>query len=120
MELYKRLKPDFEFRDMRGTLVQLAHEGYEQINVLTTRAGVIRGGHYHKETVEAFFVVDGQVEITFEKDAVQQTEKFEKGEFFCIPPFVWHTMRFEMDTVLVAMYEHAVERADGTKDIFAQ
>lgn len=120
MELYKRLKPDFELHDTRGTLVQLVHEGYEQINVLTTRAGVVRGGHYHKETVEAFFVVDGQVEIELEKDAVRHTEIFEKGELFCIPPFVWHTMRFGVDTVLVAMYERAVEKADGTKDIFSQ
>ena len=63
MELYERVRPDFEFSDTRGALVQLVHEGYEQVNVLTTRAGVTRGGHYHKETAEAFFVVDGRVTV---------------------------------------------------------
>lgn len=119
MELYERVRPDFEFSDTRGALVQLVHEGYEQVNVLTTRAGVTRGGHYHKETAEAFFVVDGRVTVGLERAGARQEETFERGSFFRIPPHVVHTMAFEADTVLVAMYEKAVERPDGSKDIFS-
>ena len=31
------LKPDFTFNDDRGTLVQLVHEGYNQMNVVTSK-----------------------------------------------------------------------------------
>lgn len=120
MELFERIKPDFQFSDQRGSLVQLVHQGYEQVNVLTTKAGVTRGGHYHKRSTEAFFVVSGQVTVEFKKDTEAQTETFSEGEFFRIFPFVSHTMSFPEDTVLVAMYDRAVEQADGTKDIFAE
>lgn len=119
MELFERIKPDFQFSDQRGSLVQLVHQGYEQVNILTTRAGVTRGGHYHKRSTEAFFVVSGQVTVEFKKDTEAQTETFSEGEFFRIFPFVSHTMSFPEDTVLVAMYDRAVEQADGTKDIYS-
>ena len=41
--MYKTLKPDFTFTDERGTLVQLVHSGYTQVNVITTEKGVVRG-----------------------------------------------------------------------------
>lgn len=118
MELFEYLKPDFSFSDTRGSLFQLVHTGYEQINILTTKAGVMRGGHYHKETAEAFFVIEGLLEATLLEDHMQQTQMFQTGDFFRIPPYVSHTMKFIEDTVMVAIYEKAVEKTDGTKDIF--
>lgn len=38
-ELYELLTPDFTFQDERGELAQLVHTGYEQVNVLVSRAG---------------------------------------------------------------------------------
>lgn len=118
MQLFEYLEPDFSFSDVRGSLFQLARRGYEQINVLTTRQGVTRGGHYHRETSEAFFVISGQLKVTFESGAMRQTQCFQSGDFFRIPALVCHTMFFIEDTVMVAMYERTVERPNGVKDIF--
>ena len=118
MDLYTVLNPDFRFEDERGALVQLVSGGYEQVNVLTTRAGVVRGGHFHKETTEAFYVVNGAVTVTFERNEETRTETFTEGMFFCVNPFVVHTMAFAVDTTLVALYARSVERKDGTKDIY--
>lgn len=119
MELYKRMEADFSFCDDRGMLVQLVHAGYEQVNVLVSKAGVIRGKHYHKETIEAFFVIAGGVTVDFEQAGKSCTETFRPGEFFCVFPWVRHTMRFTVETILVALYEHGIERADGIKDIYS-
>lgn len=119
MELYRRMIPDFSFYDERGTLTQLVHEGYEQINVLITKSGVVRGRHYHRRTTEAFYIVDGELTVTFERNSEKEDVTFQKGEFFCVLPEVRHTMCFVADTILVALYEHCVENADGTKDIFS-
>lgn len=119
MALFKRLTPDFAFEDVRGKLTQLVHGGYTQINVLESRNGVFRGGHFHKVSREAFFVVSGQVEVTLKKGDERGTELFCPGDFFEIGPFVVHSMRFPEDCVLVAMYDIPVEREDGTKDIYA-
>lgn len=118
--LYEMLKPDFMFRDARGELVQLVHTGYEQVNVLASRAGTIRGGHYHKHSREAFYVISGSVALTFRRDGRQEQRTFYAGEFFLIHPYVVHSMDFSEDCVLVGLYDHCVEGKNGEKDIFTE
>lgn len=105
---------DFQFSDERGTLVQLIHNGYHQINVITSKKGVIRGNHYHKLNNEAFFIVSGALEITV-GDTVRT---FRQGGFFGIDALDMHSFYFLEDTVLVSMYTQGVELPDGTKDIY--
>ena len=118
MALYRLKKIDFRHEDQRGALLQLVHEGYRQINVLETREGVARGGHYHKISNEAFFVVRGSVEVALQDLLERATVKFTKGDFFEIPPHVGHSMYFPEDCTLIVMYDTPVEKEDGTKDIY--
>lgn len=119
-ELYQKLDADFVHADDRGCLTQLVHEGFSQFNILETRKGVTRGGHYHKVSKEAFFVVAGSVRVTFKYEDEEQTTLFSKGDFFLIPPGVIHSLDFPEDCILAAMYDIPVEKKDGTKDIFAE
>ena len=68
--LFKTLTPDFSFNDERGFLFQLCRDGWKQINVSKTIAGTFRGGHYHKNTKEAFFIIDGEVSDKEKLDAL--------------------------------------------------
>lgn len=119
-ELYELLTPDFTFQDERGELAQLVHTGYEQVNVLVSRAGTVRGGHYHKRSQEAFYVVSGSVTLTFRRDDQQEQRIFWAGEFFLIYPYVVHSMDFSEDCTLVGLYDHCVEGEKGEKDIFTE
>lgn len=110
------IKTDFEFSDDRGTITQLIHGGYKQINVITSKKGVFRGGHYHKENREAFYIVSGALKL----DVNGQMYAFKSGDFFGIDPFDMHSFLFEEDTTLVSMYSEGVEKADGTKDIYTE
>ena len=114
--MLKKLACDFEFADDRGTLVQLVHDGWRQINVITSKKGAVRGGHYHKFNQEAFYIVSGSLELTV-NDSVYS---FRQGDFFSIEPFDLHSFRFWEDTILVSMYSEGVELADGTKDIYTK
>lgn len=114
--MLKVLPTDFTFSDERGTITQLIHEGYQQINVITSKAGVFRGGHYHKENEEAFYLISGAVEVTVN----EQTFTFRAGSFFGIEAYDMHSFRFLEDTVLVSMYSNGVEHEDGTKDIYTE
>lgn len=116
--LYELIDKDFSFEDHRGELVQLVHDGYTQINVLVTKQGVTRGQHYHKISTEAFYVVSGKVELTFEREAEKETVVFNKGQFFKIFPYVKHTMNFLEETVMVGMYDIPVENDKGEKDMY--
>lgn len=114
--MLKMIQTDFHFADERGTIDQLIHEGYRQINVITSKAGVLRGGHYHKLNDEAFYIVSGALKLT----VGMQEYTFQAGDFFGIEPYDMHSFAFLEDTVLVSMYSNGVELPDGTKDIYSE
>lgn len=115
--IIKRLKPDFFFSDDRGTLTQIVSGGYNQVNAVTSKKGAVRGGHYHKENTETFYVISGEVSVTASLGGECESDVFTDGDMFSIPPFTVHSMSFLKDTVLVVMYDGCVEKSDGTKDI---
>ena len=118
--MIKTLQVDFQHQDARGQLIQLVHQGYEQINVLESKAGVFRGGHYHKISTEAFYVVTGSVEVHATRDKEEEKKTFHAGDFFAIEPYVVHSMKFPEDCIMVQMYSICVQGSDGTMDIYSE
>lgn len=116
--LYEKLFPDFDFEDERGRLVQLVHMGYTQVNVITSKAGAMRGNHYHRRSTEAFYVVSGSVVVTLEWNKNREEVIFKSGNFFQIQPGIIHSMLYPEDTTLIALYDLPIEQKDGKKDIF--
>ena len=120
MEMYKLRDVDFQHKDDRGSLTQLIHDGYRQINVLESVKGSVRGAHFHKRSTEAFYLISGSVEVEFKCKAEMKKVTFHQGDFFEINPFVLHNMYFPEDCLMVQMYDIPVENSDGTKDIFTE
>ncbi len=118
MSLYKLLNVDFEHEDDRGKLVQLAHSGYKQVNILYSNKGTLRGRHYHKISSEAFYVICGSVTVELSRDGATERAIFKKGDFFLIPPHTMHSLAFEEDCIMAAMYDIPVEKENKEKDIF--
>lgn len=119
-ELIVFMEPDFSFADERGYLYQLCREGWRQVNVSKTVQGVKRGGHFHTQTREAFFIVSGRVNLHLQKEQQTENVTVKTGDFFCFPPYVTHSFDFVEDTVMVALYDKGVELPDGSKDIYAE
>lgn len=120
--LIEYLTPDFSFNDPRGSLVQLVHDGWKQVNVIRSSPGGVRGGHYHAQSTEAFYVVSGSFELVLEDLHSDAREEYilGAGKFFLIKPDILHSFRFQEETVLVSLYDIGVERADGSKDILTR
>jgi mannose-6-phosphate isomerase-like protein (cupin superfamily) len=116
--MIRELKADFSHTDERGSLFQLTHEAPEQVNVLISKKGTSRGNHYHKISTESFFVVSGSVEVTCSKENETEVRCFHSGDYFQIPPYTAHSMRFAEDCVMVAMYDICIEKENGEKDIW--
>ncbi len=116
--LMERLNVDFEHKDDRGTLTQLVHKGYSQINVVTSKAGVFRGGHYHQLNTEAYYIIKGSCRVTAKKDGKEETEVFCAGDLFRIGPYITHDFDYLEDSVLVTMYSLGVELDDGRMDSY--
>ncbi len=118
-EMIEFIKPDFSFQDDRGELVQLCRKGWKQINVTFTKAGVFRGGHYHKNNKEAFYIIEGEIEIHLAKGGKEENITVKNGDFFILKPYAVHSFNFKKDTLMVALYDKGVEEANGQKDIYA-
>lgn len=112
------ITPDFIYEDDRGRLVQLVHEGWQQVNIISSKADMVRGGHYHKQNRELFFIVDGKCRVRVRKGKKAEEYQFSKGDMFVISEYVAHDFIYEKDTVLVSMYSKGVELDNGGKDIY--
>ena len=117
--LIEFIKPDFEFADDRGALTQLVHQGWKQVNYITSVAGAFRGDHYHVQNKEAFYVISGEFKLVLKHNATgeQESHLIKAGDFFIINPDITHSFDYTKDTQLISFYDKGVELPDGTKDI---
>lgn len=119
MQLIQILTPDFCFPDERGLLVQICHEGYQQVNAVFSKKGAVRGNmHYHKHTRESFFILSGCVKVTAALDGAREEKIFRTGDMFGFAPNVRHTFAYLEDTYLTALYSEPVDGPDGVRDIY--
>lgn len=118
--MLEKLKPDFFYEDQRGTLTQLVHDGWKQINVITSKKGEIRGNHYHKLNKERFFIVSGKVKVLLEKDNEKEESVFCANDMFEILPMYVHTLECIEDTIFISMYDKGVDSKAGKRDIYVK
>ncbi len=118
--LIEFIKPDFEFEDERGSLKQLIHMGWKQVNYITSIAGAFRGNHYHKKNTEAFYVISGTFKLMAETLDKSEKEEYliKARDFFTIKPNINHSFDYTENTQLISFYDLGVENSDGTKDIY--
>ena len=116
--LIEMMEPDFKFSNETGLLVQLVHEGWNQVHVLVSNAGATRGGHYHKVSKEVFYIVSGSIKLLIETENEKEEYILNQNDMFMVLPYQKHTFTFIEDTVMVSMYDVCVEKEDGTKDIY--
>ena len=113
------MNPDFIHKDDRGQLTQLVRDGFNQVNVIFSKKGAIRGGHYHKINEEAFYIIDGKCKVEVSnKQGMNETYEFRKGDMFKICPFTLHGFEYMEDTLLVSMYSKGVELGNGQMDSY--
>ena len=112
------VRPDFEYSDDRGSLIQLVHKDFEQFNIIKTKKGVCRGGHYHKNSIERFYIISGRLELHVSKNNTNKKYILKKDDYFEVSPYTIHSMYFLEDCIMISMYNKCVEYSDGTKDIF--
>ena len=114
------LKPDFEFNDERGRLLQLMHGDCAQVNFVTSVPSSMRGGHFHKLNKETFYIIDGEVEVTVKRDGRKEAYLFRSGDMFAISKNVIHYFDYKKESSLIVVYDKGIESPDGTKDIYPE
>lgn len=57
-------RPSPAFEDDRGVITDiLAKEPIEYVTLITSRAGAVRGNHYHRETHQWIYVLSGRLQV---------------------------------------------------------
>ncbi|MBI2136969.1 cupin domain-containing protein [Candidatus Woesearchaeota archaeon] len=92
------------FSDARGKIESI-HSGipFREMNRFTSEKGAVRGGHYHKESTELIYVVEGKVELEVRDVKTGKTSKvvLAKDDCLLIEPYEAHSARMLEDTVWI-------------------
>lgn len=87
----------FEHVDARGSITGLLNIGvWREVNLISSDAGMTRGGHFHKVTEECFVILSGQIRVLFRKcnkpgEWRKEECLFGAGDVFIVRPWVEHT-----------------------------
>ena len=105
LEIVRKIRPDFT--DERGEIANILEEPINHVAIIKSKAGAIRGNHYHPNQIQYVYLVNGKYEsiakdITKEDDKTESTI-VEPGDLVITPPMVAHTMRFLEDSVFINM-----------------
>jgi len=104
--------PYFYFSDDRGTLfgITQGHE-WNEVNYIESKKGSIRGNHYHKETVECFFIIDGKIRVTLIDLITNSKKVFTVGprSIFIVKPNTLHTFEVLEDSKWINMLSKPIK-----------
>lgn len=90
--------------DGRGEIHNIL-AGNKRINVLYTKAGVMRSGDIHANT-QHDFVFEGSVEVWFlETNGTTIKQKYGAYQYICVPPYTPHVFHFLQDSVMSEWWE---------------
>jgi dTDP-4-dehydrorhamnose 3,5-epimerase-like enzyme len=87
----QRIDAYMAHNDQRGLIRGITQGCWHEINYVETFADRIRGGHYHKETRELFYILDGIVNIAI--------RNVRTGDAFAVTASAG-------DIILIEPYEH--------------
>ncbi len=103
------MKIEKEVEDIRGKIVFLLHDN-KQVNLVETRKGFSRGGHYHKFPTK-HIVISGKIEYKGKNIDTEQERKqvFLSNEIIDVPANEAHLLIALEDSLFVEVFEKGYE-----------
>lgn len=109
--------PYFYFIDERGKFIGILQGGkWKEVNYIESSKGSIRGNHYHKETKECFFIIEGRIRVSL-LDLVSNLRRVfivKKGDILLVNPNTLHTFEVLEDSKWINMLSKTMNH--GSKD----
>lgn len=107
------------FSDIRGSFLGVVNEGqWQEVNYIESKAGTVRGNHYHKKTQELFFIISGEIHINVKDVHDKSINEFiaKKGDIFIIEPYEIHTFNILRDSSWINAL--SLKMCEQDKDIY--
>lgn len=92
------------FSDARGAITDIVENvPFDSLTLITSTKGAVRGNHYHKETTQYTFILEGSCRYYAQKpgEAPEQSVVV-KGDLVVSPPMESHAFEALEDSVLLA------------------
>lgn len=106
-------------QDERGFIYSVIHSGeWREINYVESQKGSVRGGHYHKKTLECFFVIKGAIDVGIENIKSGKSERFtvKARSVFVVEPFEIHKFKILEDSAWINILSMPMD--DKDKDMY--
>ena len=101
--IIKKIKP--AFADERGIIANILDESINHVAIITSKAGSIRGNHYHPKQIQYVYLVKGKYENISKglnnKNAKIESKIIKLGTLVITAPMVAHAMRFLEDSIIL-------------------
>jgi len=91
--------------DDRGEITDIFYNvNIEHVAIIKTKAGSIRGNHYHKKTVQHVLILEGQMEYwtqPYDKSKEVEMKLLNPGDMVTSPEMEIHAMTFPTDNKFI-------------------
>lgn len=103
--MVKVIKKNCIFEDARGQIIDiLENETIENVTLISSKKGAIRGNHYHKESVQYTFVLKGNLKLLTQMPGAKiKATVIKPGDLILTPPMEKHTLVALEDSELLIL-----------------
>ena len=114
-----KIEYKFNFIDERGSINNIFKDNiWKEINYIYSQKNCIRGNHYHKKTLEGFFIFEGKIHIKI-TDTLSGEERYffaVKGDYFIIKPYELHIFETLSDSTWINFLSESMK--NRSKDLY--
>lgn len=121
--IFKNIRYPLEsHKDKRGRIVDVFYrENLNHVAVVDSKAGALRGDHYHKKTVQHILIIKGALEYWYKPVGFKGPAKFvllKEGDLVTTPAFEIHALKIVSKNQFVAFSEGLRGGKDYESDTF--
>jgi len=109
------------FKDGRGTIVDIfTNSPKDHGTIIFSKKGAVRGNHYHKESTQYTFVVQGQLTMLSQKQGSKKIYRhiLKQNDLMEHKPLEAHTLIADEDTIFFAFVNGLRGGKNYEKDTF--
>lgn len=115
-----KLLPYFYYKDYRGIIIGISNKfKWEEVNFVKTLKGNVRGNHYHKNTIEGIYIIEGNVKVTYHdvKTDRRWEHYYKEGDFFLVYPYIIHTFLCEENSAWINLLTNKMSKVKDIQKI---
>ncbi len=95
-----------------GRTTELFHNNTTSTHYIEIKAGGYCSQHRHAQKENVFYVIEGELEITWWDGDIEMVISIKAGEYDVIKVGVWHMFRAITDVKCVEMYDYKYDGVD--------